>query len=99
MGREFLPVRIGETKRRVIRTRGGNRKVRLLSTNIAYVLDKDTGKVGKTEILGVVENPANPHFVRRNIITKGAIIETKLGKVKVTSRPGQDGVVQGVLLK
>lgn len=99
MGREFLPVRIGETRRRVIRTRGGNRKVRLLSTNIAYVLDKDTGKVEKTEILGVVENPANPHFVRRNIITKGAIIETKLGKVKVTSRPGQDGVVQGVLLK
>ena len=76
-----------------------NLKVRLLSTNIAYVLDRETGKVTKTEILGVVENPANPHYVRRNIITKGAIIETKLGKVKVTSRPGQDGVVQGVLIK
>jgi len=99
MGREFLPVHIGETRRKIIRTRGGNLKVRLLSTNIAYVLDKDTGKVTKTEILSVVENPANPHYVRRNIITKGAIIETKLGKVKVTSRPGQDGVVQGVLVK
>ena len=99
MGREFLPVHIGETRRKIIRTRGGNLKVRLLSTNIAYVLDKDTGKVTKTEILSVVENPANPHYVRRNIITKGAIIETKLGKVKVTSRPGQDGVVQGVLIK
>ena len=99
MGREFLPVHIDETRRRIIRTRGGNLKVRLLSTNIAYVLDRETGKVTKTEILGVVENPANPHYVRRNIITKGAIIETKLGKVKVTSRPGQDGVVQGVLIK
>ena len=99
MGREYLPVHIGETKRKVIRTRGGNRKVRLLSTNVAYVVDKKSGKVEKAEIFGVVENPANPHYVRRNIITKGAIIETNLGKVKVTSRPGQDGVVQGILIE
>lgn len=99
MGREFLPVHIGEVKKKIITTRGGNIKVRLLSTNVAYVVDKDTGKVTKTEILGVLENPANPHYVRRNIITKGAIIETKVGKVKVTSRPGQDGTVQGILIK
>lgn len=98
MGREFLPVHIGETRRKIIRTRGGNRKVRLLSTNVAFVLDREKGKVVKTEILSVIENPANPHYVRRNIITKGAIIDTKIGKVKVTSRPGQDGVVQGVLI-
>lgn len=98
MGREFLPVHIGETRRKIIRTRGGNRKVRLLSTNVAFVLDREKGKVVKTEILSVIENPANPHYVRRNIITKGAVIDTKIGKVKVTSRPGQDGVVQGVLI-
>ena len=99
MGREFLPIHIGETRRKIIRTRGGNKKIRLVSTDIAYVLDRNTGKVTKTEIISVIENRANPHYVRRNIITKGAIIETKLGKVKVTSRPGQDGVVQGVLLR
>lgn len=99
MGREFIPVHIGETRKKIIRTRGGNVKVRLLSTDIAYVIDKDTGEVKKAKILSVVENSANPHYVRRNIITKGAIIETELGKVKVTSRPGQDGVVQGVLIK
>jgi small subunit ribosomal protein S8e len=31
-------------------------------------------------------------------MTKGAIIETEMGKAKVTSRPGQDGVVNAVLL-
>lgn len=99
MGREFIPVHIGETRKKIIRTRGGNVKVRLLSTDTAYVVDKETGEVKKAKILSVVENPANPHYVRRNIITKGAIIETELGKVKVTSRPGQDGVVQGILIK
>ena len=99
IGREYLPVHVGETKRKIVRTRGGNIKVRLLSTNVAYVVDKKNGEIKKAEILGVIENPANPHYVRRNIITKGAIIETNLGKVRVTSRPGQNGVVQGVLIE
>ena len=46
----------------------------------------------------VIENKANPNYVRRNIITKGAIVETSAGKAKVTSRPGQDGVINGVLI-
>ena len=50
------------------------------------------------DILDVVENKANPNFVRRNIITKGAIVETSKGNAKVTSRPGQSGVISGVLL-
>jgi len=56
------------------------------------------GKTQKTEILNVVENPANPNLVRRNVITKGAVVETKLGRVRVTSRPGQEGTVNGVLV-
>ncbi|MEK6949175.1 MAG: 30S ribosomal protein S8e, partial [Nanoarchaeota archaeon] len=43
-------------------------------------------------------NPANRHFVRRNIMTKGAIIETEKGKARITSRPGQDGAVNAVLI-
>ena len=50
------------------------------------------------DILGVVENTANPNYVRRNIITKGAIVETPEGNAKVTSRPGQDGVINGILI-
>ena len=51
-----------------------------------------------TKILNVVENSANPHLVRRNILTKGAIVETEMGKVKVTSRPGQDACLNGIAL-
>jgi small subunit ribosomal protein S8e len=45
-----------------------------------------------------VFDPANPNYVQRNIITKGAILETELGLVRVRSRPGQDGVLNGVRL-
>ena len=38
------------------------------------------------------------NYVRRNIITKGAVVETPEGNAKVTSRPGQDGVVNGILI-
>ncbi|MBU0456604.1 MAG: 30S ribosomal protein S8e [Nanoarchaeota archaeon] len=86
-----------QTKIKAARVRGGNVKQSVNSTNQINVADKK-GKTTKTEILNVIENPANPHLVRRNIITKGAIVETKLGKVKVTSRPGQEGSINGVLV-
>jgi small subunit ribosomal protein S8e len=47
----------------------------------------------------VAENPSNPNYARRNIITRGAILETSEGRVRVTSRPGQDGQVNGVLVE
>ncbi len=46
----------------------------------------------------MLENAANRHYVRRDIITKGTIIQTKLGKARVTSRPAQDGTVNAVLI-
>jgi small subunit ribosomal protein S8e len=48
--------------------------------------------------LAVIENTANPNYVRQNIITKGSIIGTEKGNAKVTSRPGQHGVVNAVLM-
>lgn len=81
------------------RARGGGLKVKLLSTNVANVVDPDTGKCQIVEVKGVVKNPANVDYQRRGIVTKGAIISTPLGKAKVTSRPGQDGVLNAVLLK
>jgi small subunit ribosomal protein S8e len=54
-------------------------------------------KVAK--IITVVQNQANPHFVRRNIMTKGAVVKTDIGLVRITSRPGQDGTLNGVLVK
>ncbi|AEF96960.1 30S ribosomal protein S8e [Methanotorris igneus] len=100
MGREPTETLLSEEIRmKIIRCRGGNRKVRLLRTNYANVLDPKTGVCKKVAIKTVVDNQANKHYIRRNIITKGAIIETELGLAKVTSRPGQDGVVNAVLIE
>ncbi|MEM3874407.1 MAG: 30S ribosomal protein S8e [Candidatus Bathyarchaeia archaeon] len=89
---------LGEPKRKIERGRGGNAKVKVLSEKYACVTDLKTGKTEKAEILRVVKNPANVDYNRRGVITKGAIIETSLGLARVTSRPGQNGVVNAVLI-
>ena len=57
------------------------------------------GKNKKTEIKNVLETPSNRFFARQNILTKGTIVQTELGKVKITNRPTQEGSVNGVLVK
>lgn len=94
-GSDQILVKLEKEKYRVVRTRGGSRKRQLLQTNKAVIFPG--GKIAK--IITVKENPANPHFVRMNIITKGAIIETELGLAKVVSRPTQHGVVNAVLIE
>lgn len=98
MGREQTETLIGERRARNIRVMGGKIKTRLLAAQYANVVDPKNNKARKVKILSVVENQANPHYVRRNIVTRGAVVETELGKVRVTSRPGQDGSVNGVLI-
>lgn len=89
---------LGEPKRKISRTRGGNIKIKLLSEKYACVSEPATKRTEKTEIIRVVKNPANVDYNRRGVITRGTIIETKLGLARVTSRPGQNGVVNAVLL-
>lgn len=96
-GRDYLPAHIGKTKVKLTRVRGGNTKAVVLLVEQANV--SVDGKHKVTKIISVVENPADSQFVRRNIITKGALIETELGRARVTSRPGQDGIVNAVLMK
>ena len=62
-------------------------------------VENNISKIKKLKILNVIENPANPHLVRQNIITKGCIIETEMGKARITSRPGQSGVLNAVLIE
>ena len=90
---------IGETRRKIYRKTGGNILIRVLVDNKVSVNDPSTGKTEQITIKTVVESPANPNYVRRNILTKGAVIDTDKGHVRITSRPGQDGVINGVLLK
>ena len=98
IGREQHFTTLGPTTTKIVRTKGNNRKTRVKTSNFAYVLDPKTNKITKTDIVTVKENAANIHYVRRNIMNKGAIIETKLGIAKITSRPGQSGTVNAILL-
>ena len=98
-GREAAETKIGDRRIKTIRTKGGNEKIRLTNEKQISVVDPKTQKVELAEIISVVENQANTHFVRRNIITKGAVVDTSVGKVKVTSRPGQDGIINGVVVE
>ena len=87
---------VGDTdSRKNYRKRAGSQTVRLLSVNQVNVSTKD-GKTVRATVKSVVENDADPNYVRRNIITKGAVLETDAGMVRVTSRPGMHGVVSGV---
>jgi small subunit ribosomal protein S8e len=98
IGAEAQTTTIGPQRKKHARTRAGNQKMRVLSADIANVVNPKNNTVKKTKITSVLENPSNPHFVQRNIMTKGAIIQTELGKAKVTSRPGQDGIVNAILI-
>jgi small subunit ribosomal protein S8e len=90
-------VKLGEEKRKTKRTKGGNVKTFLLRAKFINVLTK-SNKQKRAEIKNVLETPSNRFLARQNIITKGAILETDLGKVKVTNRPSQEGILNGILI-
>lgn len=91
--------KLGSKKTSSLKTRGGEKKMITLSTDTANVYKPKEKKYVKAKIKAIIDNTANRHFVRRNIITKGAIIDTDAGKARVTSRPGQEGVVNAVLIE
>ena len=77
---------------------GGKLKTILLKAKFVNIVSgKNNG--AKAEIKNVLETPSNRFLARQNIITKGAIMETSAGKVKVTNRPSQEGVINGVLVE
>ncbi|MFT4304028.1 MAG: 30S ribosomal protein S8e [Candidatus Woesearchaeota archaeon] len=98
-GREPTLTKVGDLKRKKLRCVGANEKVYLIQSDVANIIDKSTKKAVKAKILSVKSNPANPNYVRRNIITKGCTIVTDKGDVFVTSRPAQDGTINGYLVK
>ncbi len=96
IARELQTATVGAGKVKTYRVRGGNRKLRILTAMTVNVYDPASRSMKSAKIVTVRENPANPNYVQRNIITRGAILETELGLVQVRSRPGQDGVLNGV---
>ncbi len=91
-------VKLGKEKRKSKRVMGGNRKASLLNVKFVNVIS-DKGKNKKAEIKNVIETPSNRFLARQNIITKGTLVETNLGKVRVTNRPSQESMANGVFVK
>jgi len=91
-------VKLRPTKKKKLRVRGGNEKYVLLSCEEANILDLK-GKGKKAKIKGVIETKANRFWARQNRLVKGAVIDTDLGKAKITNRPGQEGCINAVLVK
>jgi small subunit ribosomal protein S8e len=93
-----IETEMGPEKKKSQRIMGGNVKLKLFSTSFINVTDPNSNKTSKVKILKFESNEASKDLNRRHILTKGAIVETELGKAKVTSRPGQHGVLNGVLV-
>ncbi len=98
IGREKQFTRIGKQSAKAYRGMGGNFKMGVLVAEYANVIDRSTNVAKKVKIVTVKLNPADPNYVQRNILNKGATISTEAGDALVTSRPGQDGVINAVLL-
>ena len=90
-------VKVGEERKKTIKTKGGNKKTFLLKKKIINIKIKD--KIKKVEIKNVLETPSNRFLARQNILTKGTIVETELGKVKITNRPTQETMINGVFVE
>ncbi|MFH1505499.1 MAG: 30S ribosomal protein S8e [archaeon] len=98
MGGEPVLTKLAERDKKTMRTVGDNQKEKLLAADSVNLYDPKTKKTSVEKIKAVVENPANRHYVRRNIITKGTIVETAKGKARITNRPGQEGQLNAVLI-
>lgn len=98
LDRQARTVKLGKEKIKKLRVRGSNEKIFLLSAEFANLLNKKTGKSKKVKIKNVLETPSNRFWARQNILVKGAIIETELGKARITNRPSQEGSVQAELI-
>lgn len=89
-------VTLRDTKRKNLRVQGGNIKPVLLSSNEVNIMVN--GKAKKVKIKNVLETPQNVFLARQNRLMKGSIIETELGKARITNRPSQEGQINAVLI-
>lgn len=90
-------IKLGKEKRKTKKIMGGNKKTSLLVAKFVNVIEKN--KTKKVEMKNVLKTPSNRFLARQNVITKGTIVDTELGKVKITNRPSQEGIVNGILIE
>ncbi|MFP3215410.1 MAG: 30S ribosomal protein S8e [Candidatus Micrarchaeota archaeon] len=98
VGGYFIATRLGEANViKKVRTRGGREKDKLKNAGYANLLVD--GSYKKVKIKGVIESKDNRNFARLNIITKGTVIDTELGRAIVINRPGKEGFINAKLVK
>lgn len=98
LGRTPTETLIGEPNRRKIEALGNQKKTPALTLKFVNVTDPKKKITFRAEIEDVETNPANLDYQRRKVITRGTVIKTSKGLAKVTSRPGQDGILNAVLI-
>jgi len=96
-----VETKIDKEKKKKVKSKGGGSKLKLISTEYANIVVD--GKPQKCKITGFVENPISQDYSRRHIITKGAVITAETSdkkeiKARITSRPGQSGLLNAVSL-
>lgn len=98
LGRTPTETLMGETSRRLVDSRSKNKKTPALRIDFVNVTDPSKNETVRAELLDVEKNEANMDYQRRKVITRGTIIKTSKGRARVTSRPGQHGVLNAVLI-
>lgn len=93
LARTATLTKLGDKKLQSVKGRGGTIKNRILLTDKVNVFDPKTKKYQVLEVKTIAESPANRNYIRRNIMTKGTVVETEKGKAVITSRPGQVGTL------
>ena len=96
-GRQPVETLFGETKRKEVKGISRISKIKLVKADYVNVSNPETGKTDRLEIIDIVSNPANADYNRRGVITKGTIVRTAKGLVKIVSRPGQEGSLSAVV--
>jgi len=96
--RPSIETHIGQEKKKKQRTLGGNYKLKLFSSTFINVTNPATNITKKVKILKFESNPSSKDLNRRHILTKGAVVDTEEGLAKISSRPGQHGILNGILI-
>jgi small subunit ribosomal protein S8e len=90
--------RFKSKRKHQIDSRRKAKKTPALRLNLVNVTDSAKNVTFRAELQDVERNPANMDYQRRKVITRGTIIKTSKGRARVTSRPGQDGILNAVLI-
>ena len=99
LGRLPTFTKLGERQIKSVRVLGGNIKHKLQKEEKINAYNPKTKKAEQATIKTVIDNKANKNFIRRNILTKGTLVDTDKGQVKITNRPGQEGTINGLLVQ